>query len=148
MRTIGEVVYVSVFDSEGCAANAANQVFRTRIIAFAFTDGATSGDAAERCRRSRHSNIAGVAVDDDGSLYYQLLDLIQFTGGAIFKSTELCRTVAGCAGNSRINRVVPSIPDPPTLGSWVGTTANPIVVSGDRDIQITVVARRRCLPTW
>src|SRR5438105_9908881 len=38
--TIGEVVYVSIEDTEGCAANAANQPFRTRILAFAFTDGA------------------------------------------------------------------------------------------------------------
>ena len=36
--TIGEVVYVSVLDTEGCSANAAGQVFRTRIFAFGFTD--------------------------------------------------------------------------------------------------------------
>src|SRR5262249_60905746 len=100
-------------------------------------------------RRSKFSNIAGVTVDDDGSLYYQLVDLIQFTGASIFKATELCRNVTACEGatlpvspptkpignaggglgNPRINRVIPSIPDPPTLGSWVGTTANPINVS-------------------
>src|SRR5205085_11771804 len=34
----GEVVYVSIFDSEGCSSNAANQPIRTRIFAFAFTD--------------------------------------------------------------------------------------------------------------
>src|SRR5439155_553983 len=33
-------------------------------------------------------------------------------------------------GNPRINRFIPSIPDPPTLNSWVGTTANPIVIAG------------------
>ena len=32
--TIGEVVYVSTHDSEGCASNAAGQPFRTRIFAF------------------------------------------------------------------------------------------------------------------
>jgi hypothetical protein len=131
--TIGEVVYVSVLDTEGCVSNASNQIFRTRILAFAFTDTATgvAPAGALQVLRSKFSNIAGLAVDDDGSLYYQLVDLIQFTGGAILKSTELCRTVEACGGaNPRVNRVIPSIPDPPTLGSWVGTTTNPVVVSG------------------
>ena len=131
--TIGEVVYVSIFDAEGCTSNAANQIFRTRIIAFAFTDiaGGVAPAGALQVLRSKFANSAGIAVDDDGSLYYQLVDLIQFTGGAIFKSTELCRTVAACGvANPRINRVIPSIPDPPTLNSWVGTTANPVVISG------------------
>src|SRR5215813_93921 len=33
--TTGEVIYVSTFDAEGCASNAANQPIRTRIFAFA-----------------------------------------------------------------------------------------------------------------
>ena len=41
--TIGEVVYVSIFDSQGCSSNAANQPIRTRIFAFAFTDGVGAG---------------------------------------------------------------------------------------------------------
>ena len=41
--TIGEVVYVSIFDSEGCSSNAANQPIRTRIFAFAFVDGVGAG---------------------------------------------------------------------------------------------------------
>jgi hypothetical protein len=128
---VGEVVYVSVFDSEGCTRNASNQPLRTRIFAFGFVDtaGGVASVGAIQILRSQFANIAGVAVDDDGSLYFQLLDLIQFTGGAIFKSTELCRTVAGCP-SPRINRVIPSIPAPPTLNSWVGTTGNPVVVSG------------------
>src|SRR6185295_3939836 len=40
---IGEVVYVSIFDSQGCTSNAANQPLRTRIFAFAFTDGVGAG---------------------------------------------------------------------------------------------------------
>jgi hypothetical protein len=127
----GEVVYVSVLDTEGCTRNASNQPLRTRIFAFGFVDaaGGVAPVGAIQILRSQFSNIAGVAVDDDGSLYFQLVDLIQFTGGALFKSTELCRTVAGCP-SPRVNRVIPSIPAPPTLGSWVGTTTNPVVVSG------------------
>ncbi len=141
--TIGEVVYVSIFDSEGCESNGQGNVFRTRILAFAFTDGVGAGAAtpagARQILESRFANIAGVAVDDDGSLYYQLLDLIQFTGGAIFKATEVCRTVAGCTagqGNPRINRTINVIPDPPTLNSWngIGTGAGqPLTANGVRN---------------
>ncbi len=134
---VGEVTYVSVFDSEGCAANAANQPIRTRIFAFATFEigGSVFSGGARQILRSQFSNIAGVAVDDDGSLYYQLVDLITFSGAAIFKATEICRTVAGCdnnvppeggggkaqapavLGNPRINRVISLIPTSSSLSS-------------------------------
>ena len=141
----GEVIYVSVFDGQGCASNAANQPIRTRIFAFAIfevggTEFVVSG--IKQILRSRFANVAGLSVDDDGSLYYQLVDLIQFTGGSIFKATEVCRTVTACglqpggpeapqggANPPRINRVINAIPDPPTLNSWAGTGANPIVTA-------------------
>src|SRR6185312_1573116 len=110
--TIGEVVYVSIFDAEGCSANAANQPIRTRIFAFAFTDGVGAAAATPVGVRQIFSsplgNIAGVAVDDDGSLYFHLVDLIQFTGGAIFKAAELPRTT--CGGTACISRVIPPLP--------------------------------------
>ncbi|MFY9553731.1 MAG: hypothetical protein WAV47_03320, partial [Blastocatellia bacterium] len=123
----GEVIYVSVADTEGCAANAANQPIRTRIFEFAiFEIGGTEFLLANvrQILRSRFSNLAGIAVDDDGSLYYQLLDLIQFSGGAIFKATEVCRTVPNCGATPRINRVINIIPDPPNLNSWNGGSAS------------------------
>ncbi|HKQ08862.1 MAG TPA: hypothetical protein VJ464_27315, partial [Blastocatellia bacterium] len=144
---IGEVIYVSVLDTEGCASNAANQPIRTRILAFGvFEVGGTEFvlGAVRQVLRSKFSNIAGVAVDDDGSLYYQLVDLIQFTGGAIFKATEISRVSAttvppppppapapgpNCGTGLRVNRVIRTIPDPPTLNSWVGSTANPVVTA-------------------
>ena len=128
---IGEVIYVSVHDSQGCASNAANQPIRTRIFAFAtFNIGATVFivPGVRQILRSQFGNVAGVAVDDDGSLYYQLSDLVQLTNSAIFKATELPRTV--CATANRINRVIPLIPAPPALTSWQGTAANPILISG------------------
>ncbi|MGA9773339.1 MAG: hypothetical protein WBV94_30190, partial [Blastocatellia bacterium] len=129
----GEVIYVMTVDTEGCASNAANQPIRTRIFEFAvFEIGGTEFvvPGVRQILRSRFTNIAGLAVDDDGSLYYQLLDLIQFTGGALFKATEICRTVTACgAANPRINRVINLIPDPPSLNSWVGSAANPIVTA-------------------
>ena len=94
--TIGEVVYVSVQDSEGCSSNAQNQVVRSRILAFPFVDGVGAGamtpagttPTALQIYASSLSNVAGLTVDDDGSLYFHQVDLIQFTGGAIFKATE------------------------------------------------------------
>ena len=38
---------------------------------------------------STFSNIAGCAVDDDGSVYFQQVDLLQFTGGNIVKGTPI-----------------------------------------------------------
>ncbi|HWP43574.1 MAG TPA: hypothetical protein VNO14_10090, partial [Blastocatellia bacterium] len=136
--TIGEVVYVSILDTEGCSNNASNQVFRTRIFAFGFTDGAGAAAAtpagAIQILRNQFSNIAGVAVDDDGSLYFQLVDLVQFTTSAIFKVSEGPRTVAGCAVNPRRNRVIASIPsgltDGITLTSAQGTGSSPALDSG------------------
>src|SRR5678815_3405144 len=68
--------------------------------------------------------------DDDGSLYYHLYDITQLTNSAIFKATELQRIVASCAvTDPRVNRVINLIPSPPTLNSWQGTAANPIVIA-------------------
>lgn len=129
----GEIIYVSVWDTEGCAANAAGNPIRTRIFAFAiFEVGGTEFlvPGVQQVLRSKFSNIAGLAVDDDGNLYYQLLDLLNVTnGGALFKATEIPRVVANCGAQPRINRAIPSIPDPPTLNSWIGTTANPVLVA-------------------
>jgi hypothetical protein len=38
---------------------------------------------------STFANLAGVAVDDDGSVYFQQVDLSQFTGGNIVKVTDI-----------------------------------------------------------
>ncbi|HSE21598.1 MAG TPA: Calx-beta domain-containing protein [Pyrinomonadaceae bacterium] len=131
--TIGEVVYVSVLDTGGCAANAANQPIRTRIFEFAFTDGAGAGAAtpagARQILRTQFAN-SSIAVDDDGSLYFHLYDVTQFTNSAIFKATEIARNVTpACATNPRVNRVINLIPSPPTLNSWQGTPQNPIVIA-------------------
>ena len=127
---LGEVIYVSVHDSQGCASNAANQPIRTRILAFAtFNIGATVFIAPQvrQILRSQFGNVAGVAVDDDGSVYYQLSDLVQLTNSAIFKATELPRTICGTA--NRINRVIPLIATPPALTSWQGTAASPLLIA-------------------
>jgi hypothetical protein len=124
---IGEVVYVSTLDTEGCANNGNNEPFRTRIFAFGFQDtGAGVGPVgAIQIVRDTLSNIAGVAVDDDGSIYFQLMDLIQRSGGAIFKISEAPRAICATAG--RINRVITngaSTIDGLTLGTTALSTPN------------------------
>jgi hypothetical protein len=80
--------------------------------------------------RSKFSNLAGLAVDDNGNLYYQLVDLLNtVNGGAIFKATEIPRILNDCGAAPRINRFIRDIPDPPTLNSWLGTSASPVVVA-------------------
>src|SRR5581483_4850133 len=38
---------------------------------------------------SQFANVAGVAVDDDGSVYFQQVDLVQFTGANIVKISSM-----------------------------------------------------------
>lgn len=136
--TIGEVVYVSVLDTEGCSRNAANQVWRTRIFAFGFADNPAGGVTplgAIQIVRNSLWNIAGVTVDDDGSLYFQLTDNPQQAlGAAIFKVCEGPRTVAGCDVNPRVNRVISSVPSGLSggigLNTALGTGASPVLTAG------------------
>jgi hypothetical protein len=133
---IGEVVYVSVVDTPSCA-NFMGVPIRTRIFAFGFVDilGGMQSAGARQILRNTLSNLAGIAVDDDGSLYFQLIDEINVAnGGAIFKATELPRTICGASG--RINRVIPEIPNgllsaisPATFGL---KTPTPITAGGVR----------------
>ena len=137
---VGEVIYVSAHDSQGCASNAANQPIRTRIFAFGlfeFSDpmgGFVAFTDVRQILRSQFGNVAGVAVDDDGSLYFHLADLVQLTGAAIFKATELPRAAGengACGTPGRVNRVIPLIATPPTLGS-AATLATALSVTGSR----------------
>lgn len=133
---IGEVVYVSILDTGGCSSSASGQIFRSRILAFGFKDGNAAAAAtpvgAIQLLRNQFSN-SGIAVDDDGSLYFHLVDNIQFLNGAIFKVTETPRSPAGCAVVPRVNRVVASIPSGLnggiSLTTAQGTTGSPILVA-------------------
>ncbi len=130
----GEVIYFSTHDTEGGASNAANQPIRTRIFAIGLFEnsdalgGFVQFTNVRQLLRSQFSNVAGVAVDDDGSLYFELVNLVTLNpstgtgseGAAIFKATELKRTVCGDTG--RINRVIPLIPTPSTITSTTALT--------------------------
>ena len=137
---IGEVVYVSIVDTTSCSFNPMLMPIRTRILAFGFKDMDVGEEpvgveavGARQILRNSLSNTAGVAVDDDGSLYFQLSDAVVKSGAAIFKATELPRTICGTLG--RINRVIPEIPNglvSPGASTFDLATATPIVAGGVR----------------
>ncbi len=101
---IGEVLYVTFWDTGGGFRNlATGQPIRSGLLAFPIADvvspvaappgvisatgfpitvGGSFGVAF-----SVFSNLGGVAVDDDGSVYFHQVDLQQFTGGNIVKVT-------------------------------------------------------------
>lgn len=117
--TVGEAIYVSTLETTGCALNGSGQPIRTRIFALAvFEIGGTLfvTPQVRQIVRTSAESLGGLTVDDDGSLYFALVDLsgvnpatgLGGNGGAIFKATELSHT--SCAGPARINRTISDIP--------------------------------------
>ncbi len=98
---VGEVVYVAFTDTSNGFHLAGNQLVRSGVLAFPVADVATPAspppgvisiagypvtvDVPLAVAFSIFSNVAGVAVDDDGSVYFQQVDLIGFTGANIMK---------------------------------------------------------------
>jgi len=100
---IGEILYVTFWDT-GSGLRLLGQVpARSGLLAFPIAD-VTSPVAAPPgvvsptgfpvtvggafgVAFSTFDNIAGCAVDDDGSVYFQQVDLVQFTGANIVKAT-------------------------------------------------------------
>jgi hypothetical protein len=103
---IGEIVYVTFWDTgSGRRLASNNAVVRSGVLAFPVADlvsGAptppfpvspagfpVSVGASFGVAFSTFSNLAGCAVDDDGSVYFQQVDLQQFTGANIVKITDV-----------------------------------------------------------
>jgi hypothetical protein len=110
--TIGETAYVSVYDPAGGSLDGAGRAIHTRIFVMHFyTSGGTTFIAPNvyQIVRSHLGNTGGIALDDHGSLYFQLADLAGGTGAAIFKATELPRSM--CSATNRVNRWIPPFPD-------------------------------------
>src|SRR5262249_12546041 len=101
----GEILYVSYFDSEsGLRLTANNTLVRSGVLAFPVSDAVSPAvnapgnvtdlgfpvtvGGAFGVAFSVFANTAGVSVDDDGSVYFQNVDLVQFTGGNIVKVTS------------------------------------------------------------
>ncbi|MCL5994954.1 MAG: hypothetical protein M1546_02725 [Chloroflexi bacterium] len=111
---IGEILYVSFWDTGGGLNLATNkQLVRSGVLAFPIADDASPARATPAIQSEQDfpvtvggafgvvfsvfSNFAGLAVDDDGSVYFQQVDLINFTGGNIVKITSVDQP--GTGGN-------------------------------------------------
>ena len=103
---IGEILYVTFTDTTGGLRLASSgQIVRSGLLAHPVADmvsGATAPPgivspsgfpvqvgAAFGVVFSAFSNLAGVAVDDDGSVYFQQVDLIGKTGANIVKAARV-----------------------------------------------------------
>lgn len=115
---IGEILYVTFMDTgSGIRLTANGLPIRSGVLAFPISDDISPSYSPPEIQSdggfpvtvggafavafSTFSNLAGCAVDDDGSLYFQQVDLQQFTGGNIVKVTEtgpeMRRTVVGAS---------------------------------------------------
>jgi hypothetical protein len=103
---VGEILYVTFTDNgTGLRLASNNALVRSGVLAFPVSDGINGGAAAPPGRIttggypvtiggafgvafSTFDNLAGCAVDDDGNLYFQQVDLIGLTGANIVKITS------------------------------------------------------------
>jgi hypothetical protein len=103
---VGEILLVSFWDTGGGLRLASNgDLARSGVLAFPIGDVISPNGAPFTVLSkpgfpvmvgtsfgvafSTFSNLAGVAVDDDGSAYFQQVDLIGFTGANIVKITSV-----------------------------------------------------------
>jgi hypothetical protein len=102
----GEVIYVSFEDHDGGSNDGLGHPIHTRIFALTIAEngGGLVLDSLVQIFRHRFHNVAGLAVDDSGALYFQLVDLGGGTGGAVFKATET--PVAACASSKYTFRAI------------------------------------------
>ncbi len=103
---IGEILYVSFWDTgSGLRLTGNNQLIQSGILAFPIADVVSPAAAPPGIQSqagfpvtvggsfgvafSVFANLAGLAVDDDGNIYFQQVDLTNFTGGNIVKITSV-----------------------------------------------------------
>jgi hypothetical protein len=103
---IGEILYVTYWDTgSGLRLFGNNTLVRSGLLAIPIADIVSVAAAPPGVQSplgypvtvggafgvafSTFSNVAGCAVDDDGSVYFQQVDLIGFTGANIVKATPV-----------------------------------------------------------
>jgi hypothetical protein len=103
---VGELLMVSFWDTGGgLRLTSNNQLIRSGVLAFPIADETSPVKAAPGIQSaagfpitvggsfgvvfSVFSNLAGIAVDDDGNAYFEQVDLINFSGGNIVKITSV-----------------------------------------------------------
>jgi hypothetical protein len=115
---VGEILYVTFWDTGGgFRLTSNNEIIRSGVLAFPIGDiptppGATSSVLSKPkfpvlvgtsfgVFFSTFSNLAGLAVDDDGNVYTQQVDLINFTGANIVKITSVDQPSGATANQDR-----------------------------------------------
>ena len=109
---IGEILYVSFWDTgAGLRLTGNNQLIQSGVLAFPIADDISPASAPPGIVSqagfpvtvggsfgvafSTYANLAGLAVDDDGSVYFQQVDLTNFSGANIVKITSVDQSGAG-----------------------------------------------------
>jgi hypothetical protein len=103
---IGEILYVTFWDTGGgLRFTGNNQLIQSGVLAFPIADVVSPASAppgilskagfpvtvggAFGVAFSIYANLAGIAVDDDGNIYFQQVDLANLTGANIVKITSV-----------------------------------------------------------
>ena len=109
---IGEILYVSFWDTgAGLRLTGNNQLIQSGVLAFPIADDISPASAPPGIVSqagfpvtvggsfgvafSTYANLAGLAVDDDGSVYFQQVDLTNFSGANVVKITSVDQPGAG-----------------------------------------------------
>jgi hypothetical protein len=109
---IGEILYVAFWDTGGgLRLTSNNKLIQSGILAFPIADDVSPAYAPPGIQSqigfpvtvggsfgvafSVYANLAGIAVDDDGSIYFQQVDLVNFSGANIVKITSTDQPGAG-----------------------------------------------------
>jgi hypothetical protein len=109
---IGEILYVSFWDTGGgLRLTFNNKLIQSGVLAFPIADGISPASAPPGIQShagfpvtvggsfgvafSVYANLAGLAVDDNGDVYFQQVDLTNFTGANIVKITSVDQPGAG-----------------------------------------------------
>jgi len=144
---VGEILYVTFTDTEGGfrLAPPNNTLVRSGVLAFPIADIASAAAAPPGILSttgypvqvggafgvvfSVFSNIAGCCVDDDGSLYFSQVDLIQKTGGNVVKINSFDQPIGTLANpwqdrSLATNGFIVLTTLTPTLGNY-GTSSGP-----------------------
>ena len=143
---IGEILYVAFWDTgSGLRLAANNQVVQSGVLAFPIADLTSPAKALPAIQSeldfpitvggafgvafSVFANVAGLAVDDDGSVYFHQADLRNFTGSNIVKITSVDNPVGGASGWQDRSLATSGILTLATLtpsGGVYGTTSGPV----------------------
>lgn len=103
---IGEMLYVTFWDTgSGLRLTGNGQIIQSGLLAFPIADDVSPAAAPPGIQSAQgfpvtvggsfgvafsvFANVAGAAVDDDGSVYFQQVDLVNLTGGNITKITSV-----------------------------------------------------------